>query len=126
MKNHLEKINLAVHADEFDAEAFSNLLQLIIKHDNIRLRILDFEYFNETRLERLTKEKLEAIRAKDYHAAALWREKERKVLEYIEIKRELNIQQSKFHYEKGYLFYIHLGTARNDNEIIKTLSSMGL
>ena len=124
MKNHIENLNLALHADHFDADAFSNLLQHIIKHEKVRLRILDFEYFNQARLERLTKEKLEAIRAKDYHSAALWRDKERKVLEYIEIKNELQIQQSRFHYEKGYLFYFHLGTARNDQAIKKAISSM--
>ena len=124
MKNHIENLNLALHADHFDADAFSNLLQHIIKHEKVRLRILDFEYFNQARLEHLTKEKLEAIRAKDYHAAALWRDKERKVLEYIEIKSELQTQQSGFHYDKGLLFYYHLGTARNDSNAIKVLSSM--
>ena len=124
MKNHIEKLNLVLHAEDFDADAFSNLLQHVIKNEKVRLRILDFEYFNQARLERLTREKLEAIRAKDYHSAALWRDKERKVLEYIEIKNELKIQQSGFHYDKGYLFYFHLGTAKNDPEIKKVISSM--
>ena len=124
MKNHVENLNLALHADDFDADAFSNLLQRIIKQENIRLRILDFEYFHETRLKHLTKEKLAAIQAKDYHAGALWRDKERKVLEYIEIKRELKIQQSGFLYDKGYLFYFHLGTARNDPAIKKLFQTL--
>ena len=124
MKNHVEKLNLALHADDFDADAFSNLLQYIIKNENVRLKILDFEYFNETRLKHVTKEKVGAIRVKDYHAAALWRDKERKVLEYIEIKKGLKIQQSGFRYDNGYLFYFYLGTARNDPEIKKVLSSM--
>jgi len=124
MKNHIEKLNLALHDDDFDAESFSNLLQHVIKNEKVRLRILDFEYFNQARLERLTKEKLESIRAKDYHAAALWRDKERKVLEYIEIKNELQIQQSGFRYEKGYLLYFHLGTARNDQAIKKVFQNV--
>ena len=124
MKNHIEKLNLALHDDDFDAESFSNLLQHVIKNEKVRLRILDFEYFNQARLERLTREKLEAIRAKDYHAAALWRDKERKVLEYIEIKNELQIQQSGFRYEKGYLLYFHLGTARNDQAIKKVFQNV--
>ena len=124
MKNHIEKLNLVLHADHFDADAFSDLLQHVIKNEKVRLRILDFEYFNQARLERLTKEKLESIRAKDYHAAALWRDKERKVLEYIEIKNELQIQQSGFRYEKGYLLYFHLGTARNDQAIKKVFQNV--
>ena len=124
MKNHVENLNRALHADDFDADTFSNHLQSIIKHEKVRLRILDFEYFNETRLKHLTKEKVAAIQAKDYHAAALWRDKERKVLEYIEIKRELKIQQSGFIYDKGYLFYFHLGTARNDPKIKKVFTNM--
>ena len=124
MKNHIEKLNLVLHADHFDADAFSDLLQHVIKNEKVRLRILDFAYFNQARLERLTREKLEAIRAKDYHSAALMRDKERKVLEYIEIKNELNIQQSGFHYDKGLLFFYHLGTARNDSNALKVLSSM--
>ena len=124
MKNHIEKLNLVLHADDFDADAFSNVLLHIIKHEKVRLRILDFAYFNETRLKHLTKEKIDAIRAKDYHSAALMRDKERKVLEYIEIKNELKIQQSGFHYDKGCLFYFHLGTAKNDQAIKKAISSM--
>ncbi len=119
MKNHVEKLNQALHADNFDADAFKNLLHSIIEQEKVRLRVLDFEYFNEKRLAHVAKKKLEAIRAWELESAALWRDKERKVLEYIEIRKELNIQKSGFHYDKGYLFYSHLGTAKNDNEVIK-------
>ncbi len=124
MKNHVEKLNQALHADNFDSSAFKNQLHFITEQQKVRLRVLDFEYFNEQRLSHVTKKKLEAIKAWDFEAAALWRDKERKVLEYIEIRKELNIQKSGFHYDKGYLFYSHLGTARNDKEVIKALSSM--
>jgi type 1 glutamine amidotransferase len=126
MKNHVEKLNQALHADNFDVDALRNLLLFITEQEKVRLRVLDFEYFNEQRLSHVTKKKLEAIKAWDFESAALWRDKERKVLEYMEIRKELNIQQSGFHYDKGYLFYSHLGTAKNDNEVIKILSSMGL
>ncbi len=123
MKNHVEKLNQSLHADNFDVDAFKNLIHFITAQEKVRLRVLDFEYFNEQRLSQVTKKKLEAIKAWDFEAAALWRDKERKVLEYIEIRKELNIQQSGFHYDKGYLFYSHMGTAKNDNEVIKVLIS---
>ncbi len=126
MKNHVEKLNQALYADNLDADAFRNLLLYITEQEKVRLRVLDFEYFNEQRLSRVTKKKLDAIRTWDFESAALWRDKERKVLEYIEIRKEMKIQQSRFHYDKGYLFYSHMGTAKNDNEVIKILSSMRL
>ena len=121
MKNLVAKLNQALHADDFNDDDFIHLIKGIIEKERTLLRMLDFTYFNEERLGNVSAEKGKAIKSGDYESAALWRQKEIKALEYIEIKKELKIQQSGFHHDKGYLFYFHLGTARNDSAIKKVL-----
>ena len=54
------------------------------------------------------------VKSQDFVAAAKFREMEKECLNYIKIKTEYNIEKSTFYYDKGYLFYFCLGTARND------------
>ncbi len=121
MENHAEELNKALHADDFNEDDFVNQIKRIVEKEKVLLRILDFTYFNERRLEHVSAEKIKAIKAGEFESAALWRQKEIKVLEYIEIRKELKIQQSGFRCDKGYLFYFHLGTAKNDPAIKKAL-----
>ena len=122
MEAQIEKLNQALHADDFNEDDFVSHIKRIVEKEGVLLRILDFKYFNEKRLEYAAAEKVKAIKSRHFESAALWRDKERKVLEYIEIKNGLKIQQSGFHYDKGYLLYFHLGTAKNDVAIKNALN----
>ena len=124
MENIVAKLNRALHADHFSEDDFVHFIKGIVEKEKVLLRILDFTYFNEERLEHVSAEKVKAIKAGNYESAALWRQKEIKVLEYTEIRKELKIQQSGFYHDKGYLFYFHLGTARNDSAIKEIFGSM--
>jgi len=124
MENLVAKLNQALHADDFNEDDFIQLIKGIAEKEKTLLRMLDFTYFNEERLEQVSAEKAKAIKSGDYKSAALWRQKEIKVLEYIEIRKELKIQQSGFRHDKGYLFYFYLGTAKNDPKAKKAFIGM--
>ena len=62
------------------------------------------------------------VKLKDFERAAEFREMEKECLNYIQLKREFNIEKSIFYYEKDYLFYFCLGTAKNDKIVKDSLN----
>ena len=103
---------------EFDRNEFDILIKLLKEQFKIDIKFLDFEYYNEERLESARINKMAKVKSQDFVAAAKFREMEKECLNYIKIKTEYNIEKSTFYYDKDYLFYFCLGTAKND-KIVK-------
>ncbi len=118
----VEKLKLTLNSTDFNINDFENLLESLIEQEEVKRKILDFEYYNEKRLEHAKKEKIEGVKSQNFEWAASWRDKEKKILKYIELREEFDIKKSGFHYEEDYLLYFYLGTEKNDiqiKEIIK-------
>lgn len=118
----VEKLKLALNNADFNRTEFENLITSLTEHEKVKLKILDFEYYNEERLEHAKKEKIEGVKSQNFEWAASWRDKEKKILKYIELREEFDIKKSGFHFEEGYLLYFYLATEKNDiqiKEIIK-------
>lgn len=113
----VEKLELTLNIADFNTAEFENLLESLIEQEKVKLKILDFEYYNEERLEHAKKEKIEGVKSQNFEWAASWRDKEVKILKYIELREEFNIKKSGFHFEKGFLLYFYLGTEKNDKQI---------
>lgn len=113
----LEKLQLTLNIADFNTAEFENLLESLIEQEKVKLKILDFEYYNEERLEHAKKEKIEGVKSQNFEWAASWRDKEKKILKYIELREEFDIKKSGFHYEEGFLLYFYLGTEKNDIQI---------
>jgi hypothetical protein len=90
------------------------LYQSIKQNSPIQIKLIDFEYFNEKRLEEAQKEKIICVQLQDFERAASNRDLESECQKYVDIKNEFKIEKSRFHFEQNYLLYFCLGTAKND------------
>jgi hypothetical protein len=99
---------------EFDRNEFDILIKLLKEQFKIDIKFLDFEYYNEYRLEYARSNKMAKVKLQDFVATVKFREMEKECMNFIELKAEFNIEKSSFYYDKGYLFYFCLGTAKND------------
>ena len=122
VKQIVEEINKALFDVNIDEGQFGNLLEKMVEKEKIKIKILDFEYYNEERLQHATKEKIEGVKSQNFEWAASWRDKEKKILKYIELRKEFNVDKSMFHFEEGFLLYLYLGTAKNDKLIKRIIN----
>jgi hypothetical protein len=123
-ENLMLKLNEMLEGEKFYIKRFINLLREFKELENPKIALIDFEYYNEKRMNLLVKEKMKNIRVQNFEKAARFRNLEREYVKYIAIKEEYHISKSMFFYEYEYLFYFYFGTAKNDikvREIIKRL-----
>lgn len=113
----IHKLNIALYDDDLSKGEIENLLELLTDQENIKIRVLDFEYYNEERLENIKHKKKEGVISQDFEWAAICREEELKIQKYIELKIEFDIKRSGFYFEDGYVLYFYFGTEKNDKQI---------
>jgi len=110
-------LNHALNDADLKTNKFEAQLELLTQKEKVKVKIVDLEYYNEDRLQRAKNEKINCIRSQNFELSAKWRDKERKILEYIKLREEFNIIKSCFHLEAGYLLYFYLGTEKNDKQV---------
>lgn len=113
-ENEISELNNFLESDSFDIVEFEKLYQSIKISNNIKFKLIDFEYYNEKRLEEAIKEKIVCVELLNFERAASNRDLELECQKYIDLKLEFKIEKSAFHYEQKYLMYFYLGTAKND------------
>jgi hypothetical protein len=110
----VQKLNELLESDLFDLNEFDSLIKRFMLKVKTDIKFLDFEYYNEARMESARSNKMAKVTLKDFEAAAEFREMERECQKYIEIKTEYNLEKSAFYYGNDQLFYFCLGTAKNE------------
>lgn len=113
----VKKLNAFLNSPDFNTCEFEKLLESLLEQENVKLKILDFKYFSEDRLEYVRQEKIKDVKLGSFERAASWREKELKILKYIEFREQFDIKKSEFHFEEGFLLFFYLGTEINDMPI---------
>lgn len=116
-KNEIKKLNSFLESDSFDILEFDKLYQSLKLNNALKVKLFDFEYHNENRLEAAIKEKIACVKLEDLEGAAANRDLELECKKYIDLKAEFKIEKSAFHYEQKYLLYFYLGTAKNDKAV---------
>jgi len=117
LKEIVQKLNELVKSDEFDWTEFDFLIRQIKEQLKTEVKFLDFEFYNEARMDTERSNKIAKEKIQDFNAAFEFREIERECQKYIKIKTQYNIENSTFYYEKDYLFYFCLGTGKNDKMV---------
>jgi hypothetical protein len=118
------KLNEMLEAEQFDLDEFRETTNLLLVLHKPGIKVLDFEYYSEERLNLLHKEKMERITSQDFENAAKIREFEKECESYISLKTDYGIKKSEFYYDPGYLFYFYFGTAKNDKVVREYLKEL--
>lgn len=113
-ENVINELNNFLESDSFDIEEFDKLYQSLKLNNTFKIKLIDFEYYNEKRLEEAIKEKIICVELLNFERAASNRDLELKCQKYIDLKLEFKIEKSAFHNEQKYLMYFYFGTAKND------------
>lgn len=113
-ENEINGLNNFLESDSLDIEEFKKLYQSIKLNNTVKIKLIDFEYYNEKRLEEAKKEKIICVELMNFERAASNRDLELECQKYVDLKTEFKIEKSAFHYEQKYLMYFYLGTAKND------------
>ena len=108
-ENIILKLNEFLESDEFHLSEFNYLLNELLELENLRIVLIDFEYYNEDRLKLLQESKIECVRVQEFEEAANYRKLEAECQEYIDIREEYCINKSMFYIEKEYLLYFYIG-----------------
>jgi len=114
IKKLIKKLNELLETENPVQEDFDKLILPIKENKTISIKILDFEYYNEDRLKHACKEKIKGVELQNFENVAAWRDKEKKIQKYIDIRKELKVKKSRFFFKEDYLLYLYMGTARND------------
>jgi hypothetical protein len=120
----IKKLNQYLNDADFKGDDFGNQLKLLIDHEKVKVKIVDFEPYNEKDMQDAYNEKIKEVLTQNFEKALIWRLKEKKIKEYLTAKKQLKIKESGFHFEDGYLFFFHLGTEKNDHQIKEIIDNL--
>jgi hypothetical protein len=123
-ENLILKLNELLESDRFYSKRFNKLINEFKLLENPKIVIVDFEYYNLDKLKFFQSKKEDFIDVQEFETAAKYRTLEKECMEYLDIKDGYGINKSMFFFEKEFLFYFYLGTAKIDNKVkeyIKTL-----
>lgn len=84
---------------------------------NIKIKLIDFEYFNEERLMNAKEEKIICVRLQNFEKAASNRDLELECQKHIDLKNQFELNKSMFDLKEGYLLYYYFGTSLNDRKM---------
>jgi len=113
----IAELNNFLVSEQFDIEAFDAFFLALKQNTSFKIKLIDFEYYNEQRLEEAKKEKISSVQYQNWERAASNRDLELLCQKFIDIRNQFNIEKSSFLYEEDYLLYLFLGTARNDKRV---------
>lgn len=87
-ENVINELNNFLESDSFDIEEFDKLYQSLKLNNTFKIKLIDFEYYNEKRLEEAIKEKIICVELLNFERAASNRDLELKCQKYIDLKLE--------------------------------------
>lgn len=108
------EFNKTLKSDGYIKKKAAELIELAKNKFNVKIKMLDFAFYNELTQMCANDEKLKSVKEQNFEYAATQRELERKCEKFIEIRKQYKIRKTSFYYEEEYLFYFYLG--KTDNE----------
>ncbi|MGD9928734.1 MAG: hypothetical protein AB7U05_01840 [Mangrovibacterium sp.] len=112
-----DQLNILLNTESLSIPLLNKLALELMQKSETRIKLVDFEKYNEENLSKLTEEKLKNIKEQNFEKAANLREQEKECFKYANFQKYFKLQNSFFYPEEGKLFYFYLGTEKNDREI---------
>lgn len=111
----LSGLNKSLDDEKLNLEQFSSLIKTLKTHFHLRKGVLiDFEFYNEQRLKKARREKLKALKLRDFKYAETQYELEAVCQNHQDLKKKFSTENSKFYFEDLTLTYCYFGKAKND------------
>lgn len=126
LDNIAAHLNQLLYADKVDNQELEKIISTLDKELNTKIRLLNYEFYNEERLNSAIVEKKRQIELSNFELASKQRFLEKKCQHYLDLKTKLGIEKSVFYRVRNALLYFYLGTAKNDIKVrtyLKNFSS---
>jgi hypothetical protein len=117
MESIILKLNESLVDADFNQVQFTALLKSV--KEQLTFTFLDFEYYNEERLEMAKKAKTENVQVGNFEWASQERDLERECEKHIDYKTKNKLEKSMFYTDETKLWYMYLGNSTNDNKAKK-------
>ena len=104
---------------ELDMAKLRDIARELDQIPDLRVKLVDFEKYNEENLSKLTDAKMLQIKEQNFEKAANIREEEKECFKYANFQKYFKLKHSFFYPEERKLFYFHLGTEKNDSVMMK-------
>lgn len=115
--NIVQKLNELLDADHYHRVEFRDILASLKEPFDLKIQMIDFEFYNEEKLQQAQTEKNKSIEEHDFENEAEFWELEDECLRHRNFKSEFNIDKSQFLIHPDGVFYCFFGTAKNDRSI---------
>lgn len=69
-ENEINQLNNFLESDSSDIDEFKKLYQSIKLNNTVKIKLIDFEYYNEKRLEEAKKEKIICVELMNFERVA--------------------------------------------------------
>jgi hypothetical protein len=116
-------LNILLKKKVMNEIRLEKICQTLGEQTRVRFKLMDFEFFNEERMDLLVAEKNRFLKDKNYEAAANLKDVEKNFEKHIRFRIFFGVRKSGFYSEDNHLVYLHTGKARNDRVIYDRLTS---
>lgn len=120
IENIVSQLNQILTKTGFDKTGVITLINELKSSGINKMKIYDFEYFNDSLADSLRHDKVELVKGQDFEAAAAMRDSENECRNYLLLKEDLAVTSSVFICKDETLYYCYFGDAKNDG-LIKEL-----
>jgi hypothetical protein len=123
-ENNMSRLNSMLHSEQATVKEITDLILLIKDLTEWKLKVIDFNQYNENYLDQLRRDKLTAIKKVEYEKAAAYRDQEILCEKYIEFKRQHLLERSRFHFEHNIIWYCFSGMNEREAEVLRELQQI--
>ena len=116
-ENLVLKLNELLEGRRFYRNRFEKLLRDFKDLENPKIKTIDFEPYTWEKLKFYYDKKIAYIGLQNFESAARYRTLEKECQEFLDIRWHYGIEKSMFFFEKEYLFFFCLGTAKIDARV---------
>ncbi len=120
------RLNSMLQSEQATVKEITDLVLLITDLTGWKLKVIDFNLYDENLLEQLKKDKTIAIKKSEYEKAASFRDQEILCEKHIAFKKQYQLKHSIFHFENGEIWYCYVGKSLKETELFKSLIEIQL
>ncbi|WP_320168126.1 hypothetical protein [Mangrovibacterium marinum] len=124
LTNLADQLNEMLNVAELDMAKLWDIARELDQIPDLRIKLVDFEKYNEENLAKLTAEKLAMVKEQNFEACANAREQEKECFKYANFQKYFKLKHSFFYPEERKLFFFHLGTEKNDGVMMQYFDSV--
>lgn len=105
-------LNVLLKQKKLDSKKFQNIISKLSEYPEVRLWLIDFDFYNEFLLNESRERKEKQLMSQNYEAASEARLLEKVCLKLVRMRKYFKIEKSFFYPEENRLIYFYLGESR--------------